>query len=203
MRFMRRLFDTSVFRLSESTEQSPCQARRRVLTYMAGAAALPMLSLPELAEAAMKKNARLLAFNHLHTGEKLAVVYRIGGDYVPKSMQQLRHLTRDFRTGDMHSMDPNLYDLLWQVSQDVKTTQPFEIISAFRSPKTNQALRSRSRHSGVATRSLHMDGAAMDICLADVRLADLRDAALDLKAGGVGYYPEGFIHVDTGRVRRW
>jgi uncharacterized protein YcbK (DUF882 family) len=89
------------------------------------------------------------------------------------------------------------------VSRDVSTTQPFEIVSAFRSPQTNQALRSRSRHSGVATRSLHMDGAAMDICLADVKLVQLRDAALDLKAGGVGYYPEGFIHVDTGRVRRW
>lgn len=203
MRLLRRLFDTSVFRLSDSAEQSPCQTRRRVLTYMAGAAALPLLSLPELAEAAMKKNARLLAFNHLHTGEKLAVVYRIGGDYVPKAMQQLRHLTRDFRTGDMHNMDPNLYDLLWQLSRDVTTTQPFEIVSAFRSPQTNQALRSRSRHSGVATRSLHMDGAAMDICLADVKLVELRDAALDLKAGGVGYYPEGFIHVDTGRVRRW
>lgn len=203
MRFVRRLFDTSVFRLSESAEQTSCQTRRRVLTYMAGAVALPMLSLPELAEAAMKKNARLLAFDHLHTGEKLAVVYRIGGDYVPRAIQQLRHLTRDFRTGDMHNMDPNLYDLLWQLSRDVETNQPFEIVSAFRSPQTNQALRSRSRLSGVATRSLHMDGAAMDICLADVRLADLRDAALDLKAGGVGYYPEGFIHVDTGRVRRW
>jgi uncharacterized protein YcbK (DUF882 family) len=203
MRLVRRLFDTSVFRLTEREEPSPCLARRRVLSYVAGAAALPLLSLPELSEAAIKKNARLLAFNHLHTGEKLAVVYKIGNDYVPNAIQQLRHLTRDFRTGDMHSMDPNLYDLLWHLSQDVKTEHPFEIISAFRSPQTNQALRNRSRHSGVATRSLHMDGCAMDICLADVRLTELRDAALDLKAGGVGYYPEGFIHVDTGRVRRW
>lgn len=203
MRLVRRLFDTSVFRLTESAESSPCQSRRRVLTYMASAAALPMLSLPELSEAAIKKNARLLAFNHLHTGEKLAVVYRVGGDYVPGAIQQMRHLTRDFRTGDMHSMDPNLYDLLWHLSQDVKTQQPFEIISAFRSPQTNQALRGRSRHSGVATHSLHMEGCAMDICVGDVHLTELRDAALDLKAGGVGYYPEGFIHVDTGRVRRW
>lgn len=203
MRLVRRLFENSVFRLSEATDQSPCASRRRVITCLAGAAALPLLSLPELSEAAVRKNARLLAFKHLHTGEKLAVVYRIGGDYVPQAMQQLRHLTRDFRTGDMHSMDPNLYDVLWQLSRDVGTSHPFEIISAYRSPQTNQALRSRSRHSGVATRSLHMDGAAMDICLADVKLTDLRDAALDLKAGGVGYYPEGFIHVDTGRVRRW
>lgn len=203
MRLVRRLFDTSVFRLTAAEEPSPCLGRRRVLSYMAGAAALPLLSLPELSEAAIKKNARLLAFNHLHTGEKLAVVYKIGNDYVPNAMQQLRHLTRDFRTGSMHTMDPNLYDLLWHLSQDVKTEQPFEIISAFRSPQTNQALRNRSRHSGVATHSLHMEGCAMDICLADVRLTELRDAALDLKAGGVGYYPEGFIHVDTGRVRRW
>lgn len=203
MRLVRRLFDTCIFRLSESVEPATCQERRRVLTYMVGAAALPMLSLPELAEAAIKKSARLLAFKHLHTGENLAVVYRVGGHYVPDAMQQLRYLTRDFRTGDRHSMDPNLYDVLWQLGQDVKTVQPFEIISAYRSPHTNQTLRNRSRHTGVATHSLHMEGAAMDICLADVRLTELRDAALDLKAGGVGYYPEGFIHVDTGRVRRW
>lgn len=203
MRFVRRLFDSHVFNLSTPTVDAPCQQRRRLLTYMAGVAALPLISLPELAEAAMKKNARLLAFNHLHTGEKLAVVYRIGGDYVPQAMQELRHLTRDFRTGGTHTMDPNLFDVLWRVSQDVKTMQPFEIISAYRSPQTNQALRGRSRHTGVAQHSLHLEGAAMDICLADVRLTELRDAALDLKAGGVGYYPEGFIHVDTGRVRRW
>lgn len=203
MRLVRRLFDTSVFRLVATDEAAPCQARRRVLSYMAGAAALPMLSLPELSEAAIKKNARLLAFNHLHTGEKLAIVYKLGNDYVPQAMQQLQHLTRDFRTGSIHNMDPNLYDLLWHLSQDVKSTQPFEIISAYRSPETNQFLRGRNRHTGVASHSLHMEGCAMDICLSDVQLTDLRDAALDLKSGGVGYYPEGFIHVDTGRVRRW
>ncbi|CBL44147.1 Bacterial protein of unknown function (DUF882) [gamma proteobacterium HdN1] len=180
------------------------QTRRQVLSYMVGAAALPLLSLPELAEAAAKKNGRLLAFDHLHTGEKLAVVYRVGGHYVPQAMHQLQHLTRDFRTGGIHRMDPNLYDLLWHLRQDIESDQPFEIISAYRSPQTNQALRARrGQRSGVATRSLHMDGQAMDIAVGGVALTALRDAALDLKAGGVGYYPEGFIHVDTGRVRRW
>lgn len=203
MRLVRRLFDSYIFNLSAPSEAEPCQDRRRLLTYIAGAATLPMLSLPELAEAATRKNARILAFDHTHTGEKLAVVYRVGGNYVPGAMQKLQYLTRDFRTGSKHRMDPKLFDLLWQLNQEVEGQSPFEIISAYRSPQTNRALRGRSHHSGVAEHSLHMVGQAMDIAMADVPLADLRDAALDLKAGGVGYYAGEFIHVDTGRVRRW
>ncbi|HET8707498.1 MAG TPA: DUF882 domain-containing protein [Pseudomonadales bacterium] len=202
MRLVRRLFDTYVFKLSPQ-EEAPCPDRRRLLTYIAGAAALPMLSLPELSEAAARKNARLLAFNHTHTGEKLAVVYRVGNNYVPGAITQLQNLSRDFRTGSKHPMDPALFDLLWQVSQDVETSDPFNIISAYRSPQTNRALRGRSKHSGVAEHSLHMTGKAMDVALSDVSLSDLRDAAKDLKLGGVGYYAGEFVHIDTGRVRYW
>jgi len=203
MRLVRKLFDSYSFSLSSPQEQEPCQDRRRLLTWMVGAAALPMLSLPELAEAATSKNSRLLAFNHTHTGEKLAVVYRVGNQYVPGAIKQLQYLTRDFRTGTKHPMDPKLFDVLWQVSQEVKTQNPFEIISAYRSPQTNRKLRNRSAHSGVAKNSLHLTGKAMDVALADVSLADLRDAATTLKAGGVGYYPGEFVHIDTGRVRYW
>lgn len=203
MRLVRRLFDSYLFKLSAPSVDEPCPDRRRMLALMAGAVTLPMLSLPELAEAATRKNSRILAFNHTHTGEKLAVVYRVGGNYVPGAMKQLQYLTRDFRTNKKHPMDPKLFDLLWQLNQDVESKSPFEIISAYRSPETNRALRGRSHHSGVAEHSLHMQGEAMDIALADVKLVDLRDAALDLKAGGVGYYPGEFIHVDTGRVRHW
>jgi len=197
MSFIRRFIETQ-------TSSSACPERRRFLGYMAGAAALPLIGLPELAEAAAKANSRMLAFKHLHTGESMTVVYKVGHDFVPQSLRRLSYLLRDFRTGDKHHMDTKLYDLLWRLNQDVNSHNPYEIISAYRSPKTNQALRNRNAHSGVAQRSLHLEGAALDVRLADVRLADLRDAALDLKAGGVGYYPEsGFIHVDTGRVRRW
>jgi uncharacterized protein YcbK (DUF882 family) len=109
---------------------------------------------------------------------------------------------RDFRTDESHPIDRRLLDLLHNLSQRVGTRAPFQVISGYRSPATNAMLRAES--SGVASRSLHMQGMAIDIALQDVALADLRQAALDLQSGGVGYYPtSGFVHVDVGRVRRW
>jgi uncharacterized protein YcbK (DUF882 family) len=111
---------------------------------------------------------------------------------------------RDFRSGDVHPIDPSLLDVLWQTQANLKSAAPFEIISAYRSPQTNTMLRGRSSHTGVAKNSMHLTGQAVDIRLPGVALADVRDAALDLKRGGVGYYADsGFVHLDTGRVRRW
>ena len=145
---------------------------------------------------------RVLRFDHLHTGEKLAIEYWKGGTYEAHGLQAINHLMRDFRTGDEHPIDTALLDLLHGLAEDTGTRRPWEIISAYRSPATNAALHSRS--DGVASRSLHLRGQAIDIRLGDVALKDLRRAALASRRGGVGYYEDSnFVHVDTGRVRAW
>jgi uncharacterized protein YcbK (DUF882 family) len=145
---------------------------------------------------------RALSFHHTHTGETLTAEYFSRGSYVPVALTAINHHLRDFRTGEEHLIDPALLDLLHRLTAATETTKPFEVISGYRSPKTNQILREKS--AGVAASSLHMVGKAIDIRLADVPLAALRAAALGLKAGGVGFYPESdFVHVDTGRVRTW
>ena len=145
---------------------------------------------------------RALTFHHTHTGERLAVEYFARGSYLPDALSAVNRHLRDFRTGDEHVIDPALLDLLHRLRVATGSDRPFEVISGYRSPRTNQMLRERS--NGVAASSLHMAGKAIDIRVADVTLPALRAAAIDLKAGGVGYYPESqFVHVDTGRVRTW
>jgi uncharacterized protein YcbK (DUF882 family) len=174
-------------------------SRRNFLVAAAGAVA--GLSVPR-STAAAPSAPRVLRFNHLHTGEKLVIEYWKGGAYEPESLGVINHLMRDFRTGDIHPIDPSLLDLLHRLSDRTETRRPFEIISAYRSPATNAALRNHS--SGVASGSLHLKGQAIDIRLADVPLTQLRSAALASRRGGVGYYPgSNFIHVDTGRLRVW
>lgn len=145
---------------------------------------------------------RVLRFAHTHTGEHLDVEYFSQGLYQPDALASLNHFLRDFRTGDVHAIDEGLLDLLHTLSGLTETSKPFQVISGYRSPKTNAMLRQRSE--GVAAGSLHMQGQAIDIRLPDVPLTGLRKAALSLKRGGVGFYPaSGFVHVDTGRVRSW
>lgn len=199
MMLLRRWRDDENSREDHAT----CLQRRRLLRAMAGGAAL--IALPGVAEASLRKGgARALAFSHTHTGEQLSLVYKVAGQYVPEAMARISRLMRDFRTGDAHPMDPAMLDILWQLQRSLKTEQPFQIISAYRSPRTNTMLRGRSAHTGVAQKSLHLTGQAIDIRLPGVPLADVRDAALELRRGGVGYYPDSdFVHIDTGRVRRW
>lgn len=145
---------------------------------------------------------RTLSLLNLHTGERLKATYFEGGDYVPDALAAMNNLLRDFRTGDVHPMAPNLLDLVATLQQRLESDATVHVISGYRSPKTNAALHDRS--SGVATHSLHMVGEAMDIRIPGVELAHLREAALGLQRGGVGYYPASdFVHVDVGRVRRW
>jgi len=175
--------------------------RRHFLRAIATAA--PALAIPGLASAApVTLGPRVLTFAHLHTAEKLEVEYMDGKRYLPQALSAVNHLLRDFRTGDVHDIDPALLDLLHALHAKTGSTRPFEIISGYRSPQTNAMLRSHG--DGVASHSLHMEGRAIDIRLADVPLAGLRDGALDLRRGGVGFYPSSnFVHVDTGRIRRW
>jgi len=145
---------------------------------------------------------RVLSFAHTHTGETLTVPYFADGEYLAKGLARLEHLLRDHRTGDEHVIEPGLYDLLYDLRLATGTRGPFQVISGYRSPRTNAKLRAAGH--GVAKRSLHMDGKAIDVRLADVKTSVLRDAALELQRGGVGYYRQSdFVHVDTGRVRRW
>ena len=177
-----------------------CQSRRRFLSVCGGAAAA-LLVQPAFAGLASGEE-RILRFNHLHTGEKLNCAYWCDGQYQPEALAEINHLLRDFRTGEQYPMDPALLDMLHKLQRAMDSRQPFEIISGYRSPKTNNLLRNSS--SGVAKKSLHMQGKALDIRLPGRDLNQLRLAARSLRAGGVGYYPDSnFIHVDTGRVRYW
>jgi len=145
---------------------------------------------------------RALTFYNLHTGEHLSATYWADGIYVPDEMAAINRVLRDFRTGDVRKMDRQLFDLLYVLQQKVDKPGAFHVISGYRSPKTNAQLNHIS--SGVARRSLHMQGKAIDIRLPGVSLKHLRQAALKMHAGGVGYYPRSnFIHVDTGRPRFW
>jgi uncharacterized protein YcbK (DUF882 family) len=145
---------------------------------------------------------RALSFAHTHTGEHLNVEYFSSGTYLPDALSTVNHFLRDFRTGDVHDIDAELLDLLHSLRGLTGTSKPFQVISGYRSPKTNEMLRQHSE--GVAAGSLHMKGQAIDIRLADIPLPRLRSAALSVKRGGVGFYPASdFVHVDTGRVRAW
>jgi uncharacterized protein YcbK (DUF882 family) len=145
---------------------------------------------------------RSLSFYNLHTGESLKTTYCVDGTCVPDALDEINHVLRDFRTGDVHEIDVRLLDLLAQIRTKAETNKPFHVISGYRSPKTNNMLRQNS--SGVAKRSLHMVGEAIDIRIPGRDLSWLRQTALDLKRGGVGYYPKSdFVHVDVGRVRQW
>ncbi|CAG0952134.1 zinc D-Ala-D-Ala carboxypeptidase [Burkholderiales bacterium] len=182
---------------------SPAYApsRRRVLAAGAVLLAAPMLALPRRSLASTA-SARTLAFRHTHTGESLAITYASGDQYVSDALARVNWFLRDFRNGDVQPIDPQLLDQLHAVSTITGSRAPYEVISGYRSPATNVALKERGR--GVATHSLHLEGRAIDVRLADVPLADLRDAAMSLRKGGVGFYAASrFVHLDTGRVRRW
>ena len=145
---------------------------------------------------------RRLAVHNLHTGESLDAVYWEQGAYVPDALSAVNHVLRDFRTGDVHPIDPRLLDTMARLGARVAAKQPFSVISGYRSPRTNAMLHRES--GGVATHSLHMQGMAIDIRLAGLELSKLHEAALGMRAGGVGYYPgSDFVHVDVGPVRRW
>ncbi|MGE5537015.1 MAG: DUF882 domain-containing protein [Gemmatimonas sp.] len=145
---------------------------------------------------------RSLAFDNLHTGEKLAVDYFVDGRYVPEALTAVNRVLRDFRTGEIHTMEPALLDLLVALRAKLETSQPLHVISGYRSPATNAKLHEAS--SGVASNSLHMRGMAIDLRVPGCALPAVRQAALSLQRGGVGYYPRSdFVHVDIGRVRTW
>jgi uncharacterized protein YcbK (DUF882 family) len=146
--------------------------------------------------------ARTIAVANIHTGEALNATYWEAGAYVPGALDALNHVLRDHRTGDVHTMAPNLFDLVTRLRARLDSRAVVQVISGYRSPATNAALHARS--DGVAAHSLHMEGEAMDVRIEGIDLARLRDAAWFLQGGGVGFYPRSqFVHMDVGRIRRW
>jgi uncharacterized protein YcbK (DUF882 family) len=145
---------------------------------------------------------RALSFHNLHTGESLKTVYWSQGKYVSEALVDINYILRDHRTGEIESIDKRLLDLLYAIGKRLGTRNPFKIISGYRSPSTNAFLCKIS--SGVAKGSLHQKGKAADIRVPGCELSSLRNTAIALKAGGVGFYPQSnFVHVDVGRVRYW
>lgn len=145
---------------------------------------------------------RRLDFYHTHTGKRLDVAYKRNGEFVPEALDEVNAFLQDFRTGESANIDPELLDLIYDLRQELGGKGTYEVISAYRSPKTNEMLRGRS--TGVAKNSQHLVGKAIDVRLTGVELPKLRDTAIAMQRGGVGYYERSnFIHVDTGRVRRW
>lgn len=145
-----------------------------------------------------------LSFYHTHTGKRLDVVYWRNGSYIPSALDQINRFLFDFRTGDKAEMDPELLDLIYELRATLGSDGAYQVVSAYRSPETNEMLRGRGANSGVAKNSQHLLGKAIDVRLEGVRTNKLRDVALSMNRGGVGFYETSdFVHLDTGRPRSW
>lgn len=189
-----------------SSKDADCQGslatlkRREFLRFGAGAAATLMAS-PVFAKISTRQE-RSLSFYHTHTSETTSTLYWAEGEYLESGLQEINTILRDHRSGEIYTMDSRLLDLLYVLRSQVDSRETYQIISGYRSPATNASLRKKS--SGVAKRSYHMQGKAIDVRLPGTDLKKLHTAALALQSGGVGYYPSSdFIHVDVGPVRHW
>jgi uncharacterized protein YcbK (DUF882 family) len=177
----------------------PAQRRRRC---WASALLLALLAPGVALGATAQPGERQLAFYHTHTGERLQVVYRRGEDYLDDALKRVDRFLGDFRTGDVKPIDPATLDIIYELRELAGYGGEVHIISAYRSPVTNEMLRQSGR--GVARKSQHLEGRAIDIRFPGVDTAQLRDLAKSMRRGGVGYYRDSdFIHVDSGRVRYW
>lgn len=175
-------------------------SRRRVLQAGIGATLGSFVS--PVAQAVVLPSTRLLSFENLHTGERLQTTYWADGRYDQAACQRVDWVLRDHRAAVAAPISTELLDLLNALRLRLGTDAAFQVISGYRSPVTNAHLSSAS--SGVASNSLHMKGMAIDIRVPGCKLTALRETAVALKAGGVGYYPKSnFVHVDVGRVRYW
>lgn len=173
---------------------------RRQLLLGASAGLVVLAARPALAF--VPKATRRINLVNTHTGEKLNIAYWADGRYISGAMEEINKVLRDHRTGEVHEIDPRLIDQIALIHRNVDSSKPYEVISGYRSPASNSSLRQKSK--GVAKGSLHMQGRAIDVRLRDRELTDLRDAALALGSGGVGFYRgSNFVHIDTGAPRSW
>jgi uncharacterized protein YcbK (DUF882 family) len=181
-----------------SSPRVPCSRRRFIAACGGSLAALGTMG--AVAQAATA--ARDVALHNMHTGEIVRTVYFADGRYLQSGLRTIDHVLRDWRTGEIVAMDPKVVDILYLLQRELDPDGPLEVVCGYRSPATNTMLRRRSR--AVARHSLHMRGMAVDFRLPNQPIRVVHEAAVSLKAGGVGYYPRsGFIHVDCGPVRYW
>ncbi len=188
---------------------APSESRRKFLGFGALAAgSLAASSIIHPAAAAIVRGderfdgARKITFRNSHTGEMFSGVYRVGDKYLPDAFERINVVLRDFRSNELFPIDPRAIDIIYSVHQLTQRAEPYEILSGYRCPKTNAGLRKHGE--GVAKNSLHMTGQAIDLRLPGYHTKQIRDLAISLKAGGVGYYPSSdFVHMDTGDVRVW
>jgi uncharacterized protein YcbK (DUF882 family) len=183
--------------VSTASVIAPVSRRRFLKTAALGA--LTCVASPVLASFPERRS---VSFVHTHTGEQLNAVYFRDGMYDQSTLLRVAYTLRDFRNGALHTIDPMLLDALFELQIRADHDKPYQVISAYRSPKTNSMLRSQSH--AVAEHSMHLEGRAIDIRVSGVATKKLRDHALAMNRGGVGYYPDtDFLHVDTGRIRSW
>ncbi|MDF7761153.1 YcbK family protein [Kosakonia cowanii] len=177
-------------------------ANRRKLLALGGAT-LGVALLPTPAFATLSTpRPRILRLNNLNTGESIKAEFFDGKGYIQDELAKLNHFFRDYRANKITRMDPQLFDHLFRLQGLLGTNKPVQLISGYRSVDTNNELRAHSR--GVAKKSYHTKGQAMDFHIEGISLSNIRKAALSLRAGGVGYYPKSnFVHIDTGPVRHW
>lgn len=178
-------------------------SRRRFCTIAAWG--LAGACVPGVAAAARPTHAavRQISLHNLHTDERLTTAYWEHGSYVPAALAEIDTILRDHRTGEIRTMAPRLIDLVFALTARLGSRTPVQVISGYRSLVTNELLRSEDPLQ-VAGQSLHLCGEAVDLCFEDRSLRQVRDAAVSMRAGGVGHYPKsGFVHLDIGRVRRW
>lgn len=178
-----------------------CSSRRQLLLGLGGVAMFSML--PSKAQASRStKGVRSLGFYNRHTGERGQGSYWVDGDYQSQILTDFSQILRDHRQNEAAPMDKRLFDFAYQLRESLSFKDDLHVISGYRSPKTNAMLAKKS--NGVAKKSYHMKGMALDLALPGVKLAHIREAAIELKLGGVGYYPNsGFVHIDTGPIRHW
>jgi len=189
---------TGFARQSDLLSKTGCQLGLASVLLLAG--------IGSIHDATALNETRTLSFHHTHSGEDLTVTFKRDGRFDEEALKQLNHFLRDWRTQEQTTMDPHLFDIIWEVYHDVDGKKPIQIISAYRSPETNAMLRRRSAHTGVARFSQHMLGHAMDFYIPEVPLEQIRYAGLRVQRGGVGFYPTSgspFVHLDTGNIRHW
>lgn len=169
-------------------------------------AATAVMAAPTYSKAAgLLKNAgdiRRLKMYSARTGERIDMIYWVDGAYIRDAVEEISHFMRDWRTDTGMSMDTRTMDIMAASHNMLDVSEPYLLLSGYRTPQTNAMLRSKSRN--VARNSLHIKGKAVDVRLSSRSVNQMARAASSCHAGGVGRYSgSNFVHMDCGPIRQW